>query len=437
MPLRNLNVLLVSALVCVACYYKARYSRYAAVIADAMGGIEQGYFQDIDRRELFEGAMEGMVSRLDRDSSYLDTQALEELQENVLDQQFSGVGIEVVLDQQTGRLTVVSPQFGSPADKAGMRSGDVILAIDGQSTEGFTLQDAVHLMRGQRGTRVDLSVLHLGESVPEPISITRDVINVSSVIGDMRGPDGQWQFYLEEHPNIGYVRITTFGEKTLGELTEALRFKDHPVQGLIVDVRGNAGGLLTTAVAVCDLFIDSGEIVSTRDKHGNVEKLFRATSKSTICRLPMAVLVDRYSASASEIFAGAMQDHGRAVIIGERTWGKGTVQEIMFFEGRRSAIKLTTSTYWRPSHKNIHRSPNAVEEDEWGILPDNGFKIALTDDQYVKLLEARRQRHLVRAKKLANGIPSVQNGDNAHAESPIEQQDPQLLKAIENLQRHG
>lgn len=446
MPQRNLTVIFISVLVSLMCYHKARYGRYAWIMADAMGQIVDRYVEPVDQRELFEGAMEGMVGRLDQYSGFINTAALQRLSESILDQEFGGVGIEVILDRasredrEPGWLTVLSPLVGTPAYKAGMKSGDVILEIDGQSTEGITLQDAVRLMRGEPGTEVRLSVLHLGSKTPEQISIIRDKIDVESVDGDLRGPDGQWRFYLEEHPHIGYIRLTTFGDKTVRELTAALHsFQDHPVEGLILDVRGNAGGLLTAATDACDFFIDSGQIVTTRDRDGTVEHSYKASPKRTIFRLPLVVLVDRYSASASEILAACLQDHQRAKIIGERTWGKGTVQNVIFLEGGRSAIKLTTSTYWRPSRKNIHRGTKATEDDDWGVRADPGYEVELTDKEYAKLAEASRQLYLKRVKDQAHVAAHVkedsQDDTKSTSSDPQEPfEDPQMHKAIEYLE---
>lgn len=440
MPQRNLLIISISAAVSLACYHKSQHTRYAAVLADAMGQIVDRYVEPVDRRDLFEGALEGMVGRLDQYSGYIPPDELRALQENILKQQFGGVGIEVMVDHETERLTVLSPLVGTPADQAGLKAGDVILQIDGQPTEGKSVQDAVDLMRGLPGTKVRLSVLHLGAREPEQIDVTRAVINVESVVGDVRGDDNRWRFYLEDHPHIGYIRLITFGDRTAAELADALTSLPDSIQGLILDVRGNAGGLLEAAAAVSDMFVDDGQIVSTRDRRGRIEKLFKARRQSTLCRLPLAVLVDRYTASASEIVAACLQDHRRGKIIGERTWGKGTVQNVIFLEGNRSAIKLTTSTYWRPSHKNIHRTSTATEEDDWGVRPDPGYTVSLTDDEYVKLLKARRERYLSRAKhQNGNGRaagdsdPLEETSHETDAAAPYE--DPFISKGVQFLQQ--
>ena len=434
MPLRNLIILAATVPIALLCSQKASHSRYAAVLSDAMEQIQDRYVEPIGRRELFEGAMQGMVGRLDPYSAYISPQPLKELQEMVLEQQFGGVGIEVLLDPETKRLTVLSPLFGTPAHQAGIKAGDVILEIDGHSTDGFALEDAVQLMRGDPGTQVRLRILPLGEKTSRELTIAREDIRVESVIGDVRGADGRWRFFLAQHPRIGYIRLTTFGDKTVAELTEALKFADHPVEALILDLRGNAGGLLDAAVSVADLFLDEGQIVSTRDRYGRVFERFSARRETTVCRLPMAVLVDRYSASSSEIVAASLQDDHRAPIIGKRTWGKGTVQNVIFLEGGRSAVKLTTLTYWRPSLKNIHRGTKATEEDDWGVRPDTGHEVSLSDEEYAKLILAQGQRQLARVKQ-QNGAARPPGGPEAStpaAETDV--QDPFMRKAVQYLE---
>ena len=414
MPQRNLTVVLVSALLSLVCYQKARYGRYAAALAEAMEHIEARYVEPIERRSLFESAMKGMVENLDQYSEYISPKALQELQEAILTQQFGGVGIEVVLDEKTKRLTVLSPLHGTPAFKAGIHAGDTILAIDKHSTQGMGLEDAVRLMRGKPGSVVRLRLLPMRSESPREIKIKRAAINVESVVGDVRGPDGRWRFTLEDEPGIGYVQLTTFGDKTAKELIRALSGMRPPIDGLILDLRGNAGGLLDAAVDVADLLLDQGQIVTTRDRNGDIERLFAAGPRTTRFRMPLAILIDRYSASASEILAACLQDHQRAIIIGERTWGKGTVQNVISLEGGRSAIKLTTSSYWRPSLKNIHRGSKTEDDEDWGVKPDAGYGIDLTDEQYTELVIARRARYLSRAKSLISGEEPSRETDGSN-----------------------
>jgi carboxyl-terminal processing protease len=439
-----LTVIFATAVISLLCYHKVERNRYAATITEAMHLIGSNYIEAVDERVLFENAMRGMVNNLDEYSAYIPPDGYEQFQET-LDQEFGGIGIVVEGPPRAERLTVLSPLVGTPAYRAGMRAGDVILVIDGQTTEGMSLEDAVMLMRGEKGTAVRVLVKHPGEDAPVEMSIKRDAIRIESVLGDRRREDGLWDFVLEEDVRIGYVRIITFGEHTVGELEEALAFEGREVAGLIIDLRGNAGGLLTAAVESCDLFLDEGVIVSTRGREGVVKREYAARPSVKFDReRPLAVLTNNFAASASEIVAACLQDHGRAVIVGERTWGKGTVQNIIDLEGGESALKLTTANYWRPSGRNIHRRKNASEEDDWGVRPNEGFEVILDQKQQEKLRLHRQNRDLYQRPEGVEEVPpdeAVQRSDTPPADlSPDQSEDsepfddPQLRKAIEYIQ---
>lgn len=427
MPLRNLLTIFLASIVSLACYWKADRNRYASALAKAMNVIDAHYLDEVSYRELYENAMRGMSKGLDPYSSYISPAERSRFMEGI-EQEFGGIGILVEVDQKTGRLTVMSPLLDTPAYRAGIKAGDVILKIDGQDTTGTTLMDAVDLMRGKPGTPVRLALRHVGEEEPFEVEITRAIIPIDSVLGDRRSKDGTWDFLLEEDPRISYVRVTTFGEHTVDELTEIL--KDREVEALVLDLRDNAGGLLAAAVDTCDLFIDDGVIVSTRERGGRMHRApAKATSKTIVDReIPMVVLTNRFSASASEIVAACLQDHGRATIVGQRTWGKGTVQNIIDLEGGLAALKLTTASYWRPSGKNIHRRKDAGDEDDWGVRPDKGFNIVLTDEEADRVRKDRRKRDAFLNGGRENGTadPEEENADESLY-------DPQLHRAIEYL----
>jgi carboxyl-terminal processing protease len=427
MPLRNLLVIFLSAIISLACYLRADRNRYASTLAEAMNLISFNYLEEVGYRELYENAMEGMTERLDPYSSYISPSDYRYLKEE-LDQEFGGIGILVEYDRETGRLTVMSPLVDTPAARAGVKAGDIILAIDGQDTAGMSFRDAVELIRGKPGELVRLTVLHVGEDDPVELEIERAIIPIESVLGDVRRQDGTWEFQLEDDPRITYVRLITFGEITVGELAGTL--EDRDVQALILDLRDNAGGLLTAAVGVSDLFIEQGTIVSIRGRSREIRPPYKARSDMLFPRdVPMAVLVNGFTASASEIVAACLQDHGRAKIIGQRTWGKGTVQNIIDLEGGRAALKLTTASYWRPSGKNIHRLKDADEEDDWGVRPDEGFEIKLTDEQADTVRKMRRARDT-----LPGAAPPEEQPEGGEGEGePF--QDPQLQRAIEYLQQ--
>jgi carboxyl-terminal processing protease len=422
MPRRNLVIIFVAVIVSILCYERADRTRYASAFSDALHKITRRYVKEVDTRDLFEGAMEGMVDRLDEHSAYIGPEALKQFQAD-LDQEFGGVGIEVTVDRETKRLMVMSPLLDTPGYKAGMRAGDLILKIDDLDTEGMTLRESVKIMRGQPGTNVQLTVLHPGDDEPVVLDITRDKIQTESVLGDFRDGSGQWQFTLEENPRIGYIRVTSFGEHTVDELREAIESVSGDVDALILDLRYNAGGLLTAAVDICDMFISDGRIVSSRGREGKNEKIFSARPNGTIVDsdIPVAVLVNKFSASASEIVAACLKDHGRAKIVGTRTWGKGTVQNLIPLEGGRSVIKLTTAQYWRPNNQNIHRHKEAKEEDAWGVQPNKGFEVKVTDEEFEKIFFQRRDRDIIRTDENGEVQPprqetptdSPSNGDES------------------------
>jgi carboxyl-terminal processing protease len=275
---------------------------------------------------------------------------------------------------------------------------------------------------------VRLTVLHAGQEEPVELAIPRDIIHIDSVLGDTRRPDGSWDFALAGHPRITYVRLIQFGEQTVAELRTALQ--SRLVEALILDLRDNAGGWLDAAVGTCSFFLTSeAEIVSTRGRGGVVLHAFKADGQPLLeARVPIVVLTNHFSASASEIVAACLQDHGRAKVIGQRTWGKGTVQNILKLEGGRSALKLTTASYWRPSGQNIHRRKNAKDTDQWGVTPDAGFEVALTDEQADAVRKHRRERDLnVLGKK------SVAETTDGKPAPPLA--DPQLDKAVDYLEQ--
>ncbi|MGH7138226.1 MAG: S41 family peptidase [Pirellulales bacterium] len=428
MPRRNLYLLSAVAIASLACYvkadsaYRSRYGQMSDTLIEAMKQIDQRYIEPVEERRLFEAAMAGMVSQLgDPYSAYEPPQEALEFRQQ-LDQKFGGIGVEVVVDPATRRLTVSSPMIGTPAFEAGILAGDQIVAIDGQTTEGMDYEEARRRLRGEPGESVSLSILSADQATPHDVKLVRAIIKIPSVLGDTRDERGRWSFTLAEHPEIGYVRIISFGEQTVGELEAALKdLEKHAIRGLVIDLRKNFGGILRAAVAACDFFVSEGIIVTTRgrDKRQNLE-VFKATGKGRYTNWPVVILVDHFTASAAEIVAACLQDHHRAAIIGERTWGKGTVQNVIPLEGGKSALKLTVATYWRPNEVNIHRAASAKEEDEWGVKPDPGLAVPLSQQEQSRAAEERRQRDLRRANM----------GERL---SPL--YDPPLDKAIEYLRR--
>jgi carboxyl-terminal processing protease len=380
------------------------------LVVDVLHEVRERYVVDIDperERKLVEDMINGGLERLDPHSTYINPREYRQFDKQS-EGKFGGVGIQVGIDPQNrGLLTVISPMVGTPAYEAGVLAGDVILKIDGKSTETLRMAEAVDLIQGEPGQKVVLTVLHEGTREPVDVPIVRAVISVPSVLGDLRKPDNpkEWDFLLDKENKIGYIRLTNFSKTAAAELREVVQgLEAQGVRGLVLDLRNNPGGLLKSAVEISDLFLTEGRIVSTKGRNHR-EEVYDAKPEGTLLlpaeRYPMAVLVNKYSASASEIVAAALQDHGRAVVVGERTYGKGSVQNIIMMEHETSALKLTTASYWRPSGKNIHRFPDSKETDDWGVKPDPKLEVPMKDEERLEYLRYRNDRDVVRAKPKA------------------------------------
>ncbi len=363
------------------------------LFVDSFEQIERNYVKEVDRRVLMEAAIQGMLRELDPYSNYISPENLRAFSDSV-EQQFGGIGIQVTIDPTTNRLTVASPLPGAPAHKAGVRPGDIITDIESESTENFVIEDAVKLLRGEPGTPVKIKVLHRGESDPVEVTIVRDIIRVATVRGIGYKEDGSWNYFIDEEHKIAYLHLTSFSRNTYDELKEAMAtLSEAGIKGLILDLRFNPGGLLGVATEISDMFVDEGKIVSTKGRNTE-EQVFSATKAGTYSDFPIVILVNRFSASASEIVSACLQDHKRALVIGERTWGKGSVQNVINLDYDESALKLTTASYHRPSGKNIHRFPGAKDEDEWGVMPDEGYNIRLRDAEIGRLHQHLAEREL-------------------------------------------
>jgi carboxyl-terminal processing protease len=376
------------------------------LFVDVLDEVERKYVRELDddaKRKLVEDMVNGGLERLDPHSAYINPKKFRQFTKESRGK-FGGIGIQVSTDRQSGVLAVISPLVGTPAYDAGILAGDLILKIDGRSTENMPIAEAVDLIQGDPGQRVTLNVLHEGTKEPVDVDLTRAMIHVQSVLGDVRRSDNpeDWDFMVDKENKIGYLRLMTFSETAADELRKAVtQLQADGVRGVILDLRLNPGGLLKEAVEVSDLFLPEGRIVSTRGRNGQ-EETYDAQEKGTLLMPasdnPMVVLINKYSASASEIVAAALQDHKRAVIIGERSYGKGSVQNVIRMENGASALKLTTASYWRPSGKNIHRFPDSKDSDEWGVKPNDGFDIAMKDEERLAYVIYRRERDIIHGK---------------------------------------
>ncbi len=389
------------------------------IFADTLDQVERNYVKNVSRRELMEAAIHGVLSKLDPYSNYISPEDIGRFKTSV-ENQFGGIGIQIGVDKD-GEIKIISPLNGTPAYRAGLEAGDTILEIDGVGAEGIRVDEAVKRLKGDAGTSVKLTIRHADSTESETVTVTREVIHVETVLGDRRRDDDSWDYMLDHDKHFGYIRISAFSRDTAQDLKKALvGLQNEGLKGLIVDMRFNPGGLLTSAIEVSDLFVANGRIVSTEGRN-TPERTWDAQQEGTFEGFPMVVLVNHYSASASEIVSACLQDHKRAVVIGERTWGKGSVQNVIELEGGKSALKLTTASYRRPSGKNIHRFPDAKDGDEWGVSPDSGFEVRLNPGQIKALIDYRHARDILLGKHAkAAGAKQVaeQKPDEAKPESP-------------------
>ena len=324
------------------------------LFGDIFERIRSNYVEEVDDRDLIEAAINGMLTSLDPHSSYLSPQAAERMRVSTSGE-FGGLGIEVT--QEEGWVKVVSPMDGTPADAAGIEAGDYITAVDGESVLGLTLDEAVQMMRGPVGAEIIVTIVREGEPEPFDVSIIRDTITLTAVRSRTEG-------------NAVVLRVTTFNEQTFPNLAEGIEEQvaaaggiDN-IDGFVVDLRNNPGGLLSQAVYVSDAFLDAGEIVSTRGRQASDGDRFNAAPGDLAEGKPIVVLINGGSASASEIVAGALQDHRRAIVVGTNSFGKGSVQTVVPLS-QDGAMRLTTARYYTPSGRSIQAlgiSPDIIVE---------------------------------------------------------------------------
>lgn len=391
-----------------------------------------GHREDLDNHKDIDFALQQMLRKLDPYTTYIDPKALSRFHQDTTGK-FTGIGIQIQRNTARDALQVMTPIKGSPAYKAGVLAGDLITTIVREedstgkkldkpqviSTKGLSTDQAVEKILGKPGTKVKVIVEREGADKPLEFEITRDVIEVETVLGSRRQENDDWDYWVDPVNKIGYIRLTSFARNSSRDLSRVLaKLKKQQLKGFILDLRFNPGGLLTSAVEISELFIGDGLIVTIKPRVGREASYYG--SLGSYLDFPMVCLVNSGSASGSEIVAACLQDHKRAIIVGERSYGKGSVQNIQPFE--QGELKLTTASFWRPSGKNLNKSStDGKENDEWGVTPDKGFLVKL---------ERREQYELETYQRSLDVIP---RRDLPAKEKKPEFKDKQLESALQYL----
>ncbi len=398
--------------------------------------ISSRYVDSPDEKALREGAIKGMVEALnDPYTIYVPSSDTSQFNKDLTGEY---IGIGALVNGQDGWLTIVSPLEDSPAFRSGLMPQDRIVAVEGKTTENLAIDKCVDLLMGQPGSVVHLTVERQGERFP--LEITRERIKTRNVKGfhrDAADPN-TWQYMIDPVRQIAYVRLTQFTPNCAQELFTALRSvgaDTGDLKGLVLDLRGNPGGLLNEAEAIADLFLEDGIIVSTRGR-AYQEKVTRAHRDGTLPNFPMAVLVDGQSASASEVLAGALTENNRAIVVGSRSFGKGSVQLVVELpSGKGSELKMTEQGYFLPSGRSLSRKDDSAS---WGVDPTEGFYVPVTPQQVNAMMEVRRREEIISSRKAA-GQPVSEAaetaGDPKSAATPADWSNPEwILTALKDEQ---
>jgi carboxyl-terminal processing protease len=446
MPRRNLVLLMLMAVVSLVCYQGAQSNRYGRMLAHTLDHISRRYYEPVRDQALFEEAVKGMVRPLDENSAFIPAGPARQQFDETVTKEFGGVGMHVTLDPKSKQLIVLRPLIGAPAFEQGVRAGDRILRIDGRPVQGMSLDEAVALMHGKPGTSVAVTIQHPGETAPVELKLVRRIIQEDTVCGDTRNADGSWNYLVPGEDRIAYVRLTGFAESdrapggpktTATDLRRVLEsLRGRGLRGLVLDLRDNPGGSLDAAIETCDMFLPHRDdvIVSTRGRDGRILRTETASGVGPFVDFPVAVLVNQYSASAAEIVAACLQDHRRAVVVGCRTFGKGTVQEVVDLGEQCGELKLTVATYWRPSGRNIHRTRANEKDGAWGVLPDDGFRVPVSDAELGRWLAWRQDRDNAVG---GTGTAGVASGTGSASVGALAEPfvDRPLMKALEYLRK--
>lgn len=369
---------------------KGAYDFFDTVV-DIRSEIMRNYVEQPDEKKMLDGAVNGMISTLnDPYTDYFPPAELEDFDKQTRGS-FSGIGAEI--SEQDGHVVIVSPLEDSPAFKSGILAGDIVLEIDGKSADGLRSSEAVKRITGPEGSKVTLKVRHT-DGKEQTITITRQRIQIQTVRGFKRSKDQHWDFMLDPDNKIGYIRLTQFSDPSADAMKEAIaELKARGMKGLILDLRFDPGGLLDQAIEISNMFLPKGKIVSTKGRN-SPEKSWSADPSDDVGEFPMITMVNEFSASASEILSGALKDNDRSIILGTRSFGKGSVQQVLALESGNGAIKVTTAHYYLPSGRNIHRREGAKE---WGVDPTDGYYVPMSTDQMRAMGEVRRNYEIIKA----------------------------------------
>ena len=456
MPKRNLVLLCLIALASLVAWAARDRGGRGRLYGEVTGHVGRMVLEPVDDEALFRGAMEGMFARLDEHSAFVSVEP-GTLSAGEPAAEFAGVGLELTTETRDRLPAVITPLVGSPAWHAGIAAGDRIVAIDGIATDRMRLKAAVAKLRGPAGSRVVLDIAPPDGDPTEAsdeagniaatrsVSLEREILRSETVCGDRRRADGSWDWFLEGEEGVALIRLSRFLPHSLGELDRAfaeIAAAGQP-SGVILDLRGNPGGSLDAAIDVCDRFLEDGVIVSMRRRPAAGTRpvtpstdhleVRRATPGAILRGAPMVVIVDGLTASAAEIVAACLQDHGRAVVVGSRTFGKATVQTTVPLSDGRHAVRLTTAEYLRPNLAPLHRQSLDPDTQPWGVSPDQGYELTPTGGTLDAVRDWRLRRDVVPRHPAVVSIGAQPVAESAGGESSAlwpRHVDPVLGRAV-------
>lgn len=396
MPQRNLLLLFLAVATSYLCYAQGEHDPYSGYVANGLATIQHSALDPATGKDLFAGAMDGMVGVLrkhgDQHSQFLSEAEAGPLR-NEIHQQFGGIGVRLRFEGDPPTPIISGPiRPNTPAGKAQLQIGDRIFKIDGIPTAGMSKSDVIARLIGDVGTAVELTLQRQNARKERTATLERELIQVDSLFGDRRDPDGNWLFPLESNPHIAHVRIVAFGDRTAQEFAAIVpQLLKQGVRGIVLDLRDNAGGSLSSAVSICEMLLPGGKtIVETRGRDHVLHERYATEVNGVYRDLPLAIIINQNSASAAEIVAACLQDHGRAVVVGQRSFGKGTVQQLLPIG--KGLLKLTWASFQRPSGANVDRRQGPQASTTWGVQPNNGLECESTPTEYAVYQDYRNLR---------------------------------------------